>query len=496
MHVDSPTLLRGPGPAPPEWRYPYERHALTSRAIPAICAAAALVLLLALTGAAAYRKRGRLVAAAVLLAACLGGSAFQWGLFRMGGDRQDGALATIVRRTYSPYYTSYFWVAVSPEQSPRRYLQNHTQTLLDARTGPNHASTHPPGPVLYCRGLIDLFDAYPRLTIAFLNALSRLGVDWRAFATPRAPAWARQPNYVAAAVFGGTSLILLGILACIPITLVARLVGADLPGAVRIGVLWVLVPALDVMSPQFDQVLAFLVAWSWALMALAATRQRAVNAVILAVGAGVAGGMALFVSYGAAVFLALAGTVALVAARGAKDPVRRVVLVTGLAGGTALLLFLAPALAGNQPFLSFAMAVTIHMETFTRQRSHLMSVLYNALDTFFFLGPPILLLGAIRLSERVRAMVRDRDLAHIETRQLIFLVAVAGAVLLDVAGITRGETGRIWMPLMPMWLTVILVQRPPGHAEEAASWPPRGQCVLCAALLVVMSVTMKLSWLV
>jgi len=141
--TDAVPLLRGPAPYPPEWRWELRAGPTSGRVWPALACGAALVGLLAALGGRVTRgaARGALAAAVAL------GFLLQLGLLAL---EPDGALRTLVQRTQSRTVTSYYSVALSPMAADARaFLAAHDRLLDEMQHGAKHASTHPPGPVLF-----------------------------------------------------------------------------------------------------------------------------------------------------------------------------------------------------------------------------------------------------------------------------------------------------------------------------------------------------------
>ena len=103
-----------------------------------------------------------------------------------------------MERALSRTSTSYLTVAESDEaRDPAAFLDHHAERLTEMQKGAKHAATHPPGPVLFYRGLIGLFEAAPAAAAALLTAG---GID---------PDAGRRPAAVRAAALAGPLLITL-----------------------------------------------------------------------------------------------------------------------------------------------------------------------------------------------------------------------------------------------------------------------------------------------
>jgi hypothetical protein len=272
----------------------------------------------------------------------------------------------------------------------------------------------------------------------------------------------------AGALFGALLLTLFGIAAAWPVAAIASRLSGDALAGARAGVLWTLVPGPVLFIPQFDQALAFVTASAAALVLAAAAGTSASRRAALAIAGGLLGCVALFVSYGSLVFLAFVGLAVLVVGRGSK-PTWAVLLV---AATTTLAVVAATAVLGYDPIASLRTALAIHRETYTRPRSYALWLGFDVLDLGLFLGPPVAALFVWRIAKSPLA----RALA----------VALA---LLVLSGATRGEVGRLWIPLMPLLLVAAVVS-----SRGETTGPSRSEALWLGGLLVVLDVVLRVRW--
>ena len=285
--TDAFPLLRGPAPYPPEWRWPRREPLVLGSSWPALAVAALVLAVVALSGTAAARRAREGVAAAFVAAAVVLSFSFQLAVLAL---EPEGALPAVMSQTVYRTATSYFTVAASEEaRNPLSFLRRHHELLPDLRKTGNHASTHPPGPVLYFRGLIALFERWPGLTRAVLQAAGFDEVN------PRRPRPQHTPPARAAALTGGLLIGLLCAVTAWPIAALGRLSGADPLEAARVALLWAVVPGAILMTPMLDQALCLPVAAATTCLAaaLAASDARAWG---LATLGGVFGGLAVVLS--------------------------------------------------------------------------------------------------------------------------------------------------------------------------------------------------------
>lgn len=459
--------LRGPAPYPPEWQWAYRPDGASAPLLAAALCALGLLALLGATGVEAVRRRAARLAPLLVGAAVLLGWLFQVALLA----REPGSpLATLLARTRSRSFTSYHAVAISAEaRDPLAFLRHHAEGLREEVRSAKHAATHPPGPVLFYRAALAVCEGSPPLTNALLAAA---GVPDRDFPPPATRA-AR-----AAALLGALLLGLLGAATAWPVFRLAEALDLDRLSASRLGVLWALLPGPALMTPQFDQALALPVAAATllALRALRADGQgRAAGRAALA---GVVGGIALFTSYGAMAFLVIGGACALAAATKAWR--RSWALALGGAV-TALVAFGVPALLGHEPFRALATALRIHREVYTAPRSYGLWLLFDPLDLALFLGVPVAVAGLLRL----RALASSPSLAPVGRFRRAAFAGVAALVLL---GVTRGEVGRLWIPLMPLLLVASL-----GREHGT---PDTREALLQGALLAALTLAIGRYWVV
>jgi hypothetical protein len=466
-------LLRGPAPYPPEWQWAFRPEGPARPLVAAALFAVGLLGLLGLSGGARARRNQAATFRVLVAGAVLLGGGFQIALLA----REPGhPLRTLLTRTRSRSFTSYHAVAISPEaRDPFSFLREHADRLPALAASAKHAGTHPPGPVLYYRSALALCEGSPRLTDGLLAAA---GVPDREFRPPATRA-AR-----AAALLGALLLGFLGPLTAWPLAHLARALGVESLAAGRLAVLWVLLPGPALMTPQFDQALSLPVVIATTLLLTAAPGPTRGSGLRRAALAGAIGGVALFTSYGAAVFLALGGVAALLASHRTRGTLgHSAVLAGGAAAVTSFVAFGVPALLGHDPVRAMLTALSIHREMYTAPRSYTLWLLFNPLDLALFLGVPVAVAGTLLLGETLRRP-RGRTLISIERFRL---ATFGGVALLLVLGVTRGEVGRIWIPLMPLLLVS-------GLAGPEA--PDRKEAILVGVLLAALSLAMGSYWVV
>src|SRR6185295_7859738 len=238
------------------------------------------------------------------------------------------------------------------------------------------------------RGLITVCERAPGLTSALLAAQGHDPLN------PVRPPHTRASK--AAALLGGLLLMLAGGAAAWPIASIAgRLTGDPLTGA-RAGLLWVLLPGPALFVPQFDQALALLVAGVAALLAGAMSGRPWLRATA----AGLVGGVAVYVSYGAAPMLLIAGLAALAAGVDDRPSLRRAVAVAAVAAITLVTV----AILDRESMDAARIALRIHRAGYTSVRDYSLWLAFNILDLAVFLGITVAVLWIDQATGSLRAL--------------------------------------------------------------------------------------------
>jgi hypothetical protein len=458
--------LRGPAPYPPEWQWLLRDPPAAGPFTPALATVGMMLLLMTASGTEWARRHARFTAGLVVTGAVVLGLAFELALLRL---EPAGAFPSLLGQTVYRTATSYYTVAVSEEaRDPLDLVRRYDQLLPGLVKSAKHASTHPPGPVLFFRGLLAAYDSSPAATRAVLGAM---GLEETNPIRPRSQhALASR----AAAVSGGLLIALFGAATAWPIAVLARHAGCDRLAAARLAVLWSVVPGPALMTPMLDQALALPVAGATACLAAAAVADQDGRARGWALAAGALGGLALWLSYGAPVFLAFGGLAALALAPDGRRSARHLVGLAFTASAVAAGFFFLPAVIGHRPVACVRAALAIHREVFTAPRSYALWLLFNPVDLAVFLGMPV----AVSWVWLTMRSARARPMAAVDRMRL---ATAFGLALIVLAGVTRGEVGRLWIPLMPTLLVAALV-RLGGPSRGEALAIGSGLAGLCLAI--------------
>jgi hypothetical protein len=482
LRFDWVPRLRGPGPFP-EWQWPYAPLDLNPALLEAGGWALLLVLLPATTGLEAARRRPRAAASLVLLLATAFGFLLQLSLLASAGGAPG---AEWLRRASEPATISYFNVAISEDaDDPARFLDRHAELMPGYARTALHASTHPPGPVLYFRGLLGLFRATPKLAGAIVD-VALADDELRALARSRV-----SDPILATATAGVALLSLLAVLCCWPIALWARSTTGDTLAAARVAALWPLVPGPALFVGAIDLALVLPVTLAGAACCVALAQSRRWRQGSWSLLAGLSAGVALQTSYGAPVYLAMLGAVALVPSGPGRHPADRLGLFCVVAGGSAALIVLGPLAFGHDPLAALWMGLDLHLSLVTTQRSYRVWLLHNPIDFALLTGVPVVALGAARGAMALVARCTGTRGA-LDPAIWRLLVLGASFAILILSGSVRGEVGRVWIPLMPVVLIVCTSAsaRPAGGRVR----PGIRETMGLAAALAACTLTLRASW--
>jgi hypothetical protein len=148
----------------------------------------------------------------------------------------------------------------------------------------------------------------------------------------------------------------------------------------------------------------------------------------------------------------------------------------------------APALVGHHPIASARAALRIHREFFTEPRDYAVWLVFDPLDLAVFIGLPV---AVSLVFAAVRAGRRWVGRARLQPDEAFRLGALAALVTLLAAGQTRGEVGRIWIPIMPVLLVAALA-RPARDGDDGA--PSAASALLLAETIAPVTVVIGLWW--
>lgn len=358
---------------------------------------------------------------------------------------------------------------------------------------PEHVATHPPGAVVFFYAVRRLAEAVPALGDAALMAgstavnltIAELAAEVERYPTAR---WLGADG-MATAVLASWLLGAAG--ALMPLVIFAALRGpAGEERALAAAALVALTPSMLLFFPLLDQLIAL--ASALMLAALAGTQRHWAWAAV----AGLLVAGAMFISLGALALGALGGVFLLLRALrqagasgdAAWSDTRSVfVPLLGFAGG--LLAGLGAWYAvGVDAAGVFSAGLGAHSEItgVASFRSYYVWVWLNLIEFGVFVGLPLAVLVAASAPGAWRAL---RATAGQTLPAYLLAAGLVTLLLLDLSGMVKGETGRLWLFFAP-WLAAGAA--PAVLDEEARDLRPLAiACALTGLQLLLMAWSME-----
>jgi 4-amino-4-deoxy-L-arabinose transferase-like glycosyltransferase len=343
-----------------------------------------------------------------------------------------------VASTFSEVSNGYFATASRIERVPR-FLRDYAELQ---RTGPQKLKTHPPGAVLAYWLPLTIYQRLPGVEAAMVRLIRAWAGDTNDvyLAIQQYPNVANQhlPDYLmGAALFCSLWLALAGALAVLPAYWLGA-AGGDRRAGVLAAILLALMPNSLFYWLSLDTLLVTLLAAALAgvVYALPGDRLRAWPAL----GAGVGLGLTLFVSLGALAACGLSGVYALLAAARGRARWRHAVGALVLVASGVALVTAAVTLAGVDTAAVLYQGLTAHRHggAGVQYRPYAPWVVFNVVDYVLLAGLPLTVVALGGLGRDCAEPVRS-----------IGLAALATLLLLDLSGVTRAETERLWIFLNP-----------------------------------------------
>ena len=425
--TDGLPFLRGPAPDTAVWHWPYVLRPLARWWAVLLPALGLLVVVGWWLRQKQPRRMTTVLTLCLLIVAVVG---VQWGI---AYAHRGNGWAELVDRTLAVQTNGYFWTAVTLEDLPQT-LYDYPTWMQTAES--DHIRTHPPGLLLANWLVVRLLPPDSPLTTTLANQIRPLRCTdvWLYDQPTNVPAglgvWAFLPLLAAAT-------------AVVPAYLLTR--QSDKKSIVLAVAGVATMPALLIMSPLADQLYVPLTLWI--IVCLNQGLQK--NSLFYYFLAGLLLSIMSFMSLGntmLGIVIAVYGGL-MVWQRPLPDivtPKWHHILIFGLGAVSCWLIYWLGW--GVAPWEIAQAGLDEHYALVTSQRSYAQWFGYNLLDLLLFAGVP-LLIGYGWFASRI---VRRR---RVETSlsALAFSVAVLLIVLL-LSGSTRGEVGRIWLFMMPLFV--------------------------------------------
>jgi hypothetical protein len=416
--------LRGPA----DWRWVYALPGRPSRQLIPLLVVALYVDLILVWGmrlARSHRLRRR------ELLSFLGVLALAVPLIQASLLSAESAeiLRPIFYRTVSPGASGVFSVG-SAINDAADFLRRYPELMP---TFPVHPQRYPPGlPLLFYLARIPL-ERMP----AFSDAVGFFLRQYRCHDL----ALMRLPNSTIATAVIQMALPVVNGLIVFPLYGLARRAGGRRI-AIWAAALYPLVPSFALWSSRWDQFYPLLACAIWYLFVVGLTESS--RPALL--GAGVLFSLASFFSFGLVALLMPMGLYALfwVLARPERRRWGRLAVDSLIFSAGAVSLWLLYRLAFGTGFADiWRVSMSFHLGL---ERGYWTWLIYHLYDFFAFLGLPLALLFFVALVNALRGVPRRLD--------PLTLGFALGLLLLDLAGVARGEVARVWLFMTPFAVIV------------------------------------------
>ncbi|MET0231592.1 MAG: hypothetical protein ABW186_11730 [Rhodanobacteraceae bacterium] len=331
----------------------------------------------------------------------------------------------------SPIATSYFTDALKIDDLGTWLANFHTATLA------KHSATHPPGPILYYWFWLQLFSA---------------------------------PT---AALVGGVAL---GALATLAIPVLYQFAGLwtdDRRARLVACAYYALVPAIVVFFPEFDQIYPI-----FAMLAVVAWVRALRGSPAAAIAFGVVLFVETFFAYNllaAGAFLAMYAAYFLWRERGVASAWRALIVASSIGVAVFGVCNAIAWLCGFDPVRTFVHALAMQkLDAATVIRPWTSTVLLDPYD--FLLGAgilagPLILMHVARIAKSFAAAREEFALS---------IMALATILVVDVSGLLRGETARLWLFLQPFAIV--------PASRELLRFDARGRALFFAVQWLIVAV--------
>ena len=398
-----------------------------------------LILLIYLIGVWWIRSRERLLWVG-LLWSIAAGFALAVGIQNV----RDDPMFMLFSHTVSPVQTGASTVAVQflSKDGVDESLQNWTDVMHRSdEKNIIHFSTSPPGQPLIHYWIADLFEA--------VESVSRpLSMALRPYQCSTPDVMEYQRGEIVSAGFG-MLMPLWAAFAVIPVFFAAFYLTDDRQVSLRLAQWMPLVPSLLLFAPTWNTLYPLLVVTSFVFFLHSLTRRKIVSAFF----AGIAMSLTTFLNFSIFPLFALFGFFTLgywyfVARKEDSELTWRWIVKIGFVFGLGLSSIWAifAIYSGVTPFDIMQVTFDQHLDI---KRNYYIWLLLHPYDLLMFTGWAIALMAILALIYAIKRIRSKQPLSKVDILALSTAITI---ISLDLTGITRGESARIWLFFTPFLL--------------------------------------------
>ncbi|MBP9716654.1 MAG: hypothetical protein KBD51_01795 [Candidatus Levybacteria bacterium] len=424
---DFSPYLRGPAPYPPDWRWPYEPINTLSRIWAPLGVIALIILIFKKKENKNLKSRNyKTMLVFVILSFLLQISLLYY---------SRSGVEVLVHRTINPMISGYFSVS-NQIFDLGSFLRNYNQSLYDY---PMYARFHPPGGVLFYYLLEFILKPFSHL---FANILSVNPTH-----SDVALLWNSLEMYQKFnALVSGFVVAFIASLSIIPIYLSSRILYGE-KAAIRSSVLFIFVPSLLLFTPLID---VFMPLFTCTSLYLYLKGNQTKNYLYYFFA-----GLILFLgAFFTLTFIPLLfffSLLFLIKFIQDKEDLKTVIgNFISFSSGFLLIPFLLFFSGFN--FIDTVRTIMIYHEAAQAGREHLTWYFYNLYDFILFAGIPVGIMFAYLMFDSVKTFRKTKSLKKID---YVFLSFIIMLLAVNFSGTVRAETGRIWLPFVPLLIIVV-----------------------------------------
>jgi hypothetical protein len=415
---DVSPFLRGPGVYPPDWRWDYQFDFNTIfRIWVPLALIAGLILFIKKFDNKIFLIQKHEKKLLIFLLAWLYCFIFGVLFFSRSG------IFVLVDRIINPGANGQFTASLNI-QNILSYLANYANIVPSLTM---HAKSHPPGGIVLFWFLNQIFSLFPKDN--FIANLVPKTLDV-------AKIWLTLlPNQKITVAFASVFIPFLLALPLVPIFYLSKLI-SNSKLALRNTVMYMAVPSVILFVPLLDAFYIIFPVTSLIFLIKGVERKN----LRLLFASGLISGIGVFFSFTVAPFFLF----------------YFVVLVLFLKNFANLIKYYLALILGTLTFFALLLTFNINMLSIINsiiinglvQRHYFPWVLYNFYDFFIFLGIPLIVVFAFGFRDQLSNLLKNKLSKEI----LILISCLITMLTVDILGMVRGETGRIWVIFVPFFI--------------------------------------------
>lgn len=426
------------------WQWPYAAPQNWS-------AIGVLFVLVLIYGIGTWQLRERINIKLGLLWAILGGFVLCLGIQNVRND----PFFMLFSHTVSPVQTGASTVATRflAEEGVHHSLERWPDIMREANDLTiTHFTTSPPGKALVHYWIAEATDPITPISKPTSRFL-------RAYQCTTLPVMEYSRGEIVSAGIG-MLMPLWAAFAVLPIFAVAKQLGATKQLALRLAMWWPLVPSLLLFAPTWNTLYPLLALLTFSTL----LRGLQFNMPIWIFLSGVLMSWMTFLNFAVLPVLGLLGFYTLAYWYFIERKTRHWTwpIAVGIYFGIGLtsIWFIFWLYSGNTPFDLLAVTFDQHLDI---ERNYWVWLVLHVYDMLMFAGWPLVALGVVGVWKVFQHWQRNASLNQVDILVLAWLATV---VVLDISGITRAESARIWLFLVPFLLLMGINYL----SEQSARW--------------------------